>query len=430
MNLKVDVNKDWDVKRLGEVCEIIMGQSPPSDTYNYIKLGLPFFQGKAEFTDLHPVVKKWCSKPKRIAVKNDILLSVRAPVGTTNIANQKCCIGRGLAAIRYQNYKFIFYFLKSIEQELDKKGTGTTFKAISGNIIRNVVIPLPPLPEQQKIVAKIEQLFSELDKGKEQLETALQQLKIYRQAVLKWAFEGKLTNKNVKEGELPERWKWVTMGEVIEKPKYGTSKKCDYNIEGKGVLRIPNIGKGIVDSTDLKSAVFDEEEIQNYKLNEGDILTIRSNGSVDLVGKCALIFNKDKNYLYAGYLIRLRPLSEKINSKYLLQVLTSSNLRNQIELKAKSTSGVNNINTDELKSLILPLPIVEEQNQIVQEIGRRLSVCDKIEETITHSLKQAESLRQSILKKAFEGKLLSDAQLEDQSADLRSENKDRKKIIA
>jgi len=92
--------------------QIILGQSPTSDTYNVIKEGLPFFQGKAEFTELYPIPEKWCSKPKKVAERFDILLSVRAPVGAINIADQQCCIGRGLASIRYpENYKFIWVWL-------------------------------------------------------------------------------------------------------------------------------------------------------------------------------------------------------------------------------------------------------------------------------------------------------------------------------
>jgi len=104
----------WVQVALNDIAEILMGQSPPSETYNSEGIGLPFFQGKAEFTDLHPVAEKWCREPNKIADAEDILMSVRAPVGTTNIANQKCCIGRGLAAIRYNhNTKFLFYFLVS-----------------------------------------------------------------------------------------------------------------------------------------------------------------------------------------------------------------------------------------------------------------------------------------------------------------------------
>src|SRR3972149_3952962 len=165
----------WITTLLKEISEINRGQSPPSATYNNIGNGLPFFQGKAEFSELHPVVKKWCSQPNKIAETNDILLSVRAPVGTTNIANQKWCIGRGLAAIRYSyNNLFVFYFLRLIEKKLDELGTGTTFRAISGEVLRETEIPLPPLPEQHRIVSKTEELISELDKGIESLKTAQQ----------------------------------------------------------------------------------------------------------------------------------------------------------------------------------------------------------------------------------------------------------------
>jgi len=127
--------KGWGWTRLGEVCEIILGQSPPSSTYNSERIGLPFYQGKAEFGEMYPSPVKWCSKPNKIAKKGDILISVRAPVGPTNICLEKCCIGRGLAAIRPLGSikpSFILYLMRNFEQKLNVKGTGTTFKAITG----------------------------------------------------------------------------------------------------------------------------------------------------------------------------------------------------------------------------------------------------------------------------------------------------------
>ena len=233
---------------------------------------------------------------------------------------------------------------------------------------------------------------------------------MYRQAVLKKAFEGELTKAS-------KDIKIVSLGSIIEKPRYGSSKKCTLEIKGKAVLRIPNIGNGIIDTTELKYADFDEKEISTLALREGDILTIRSNGSVSLVGKVALIRKKDLDFLYAGYLIRLRPNKEEIDSKYLLYCLSSHSLRVQIESKAKSTSGVNNINSGELASLMLPLFSLKEQHQIVKAIETRLSVCDQVEKDIADSLKKAKALRQSILKKAFEGKLLSAAELAECKAD-------------
>lgn len=256
-------------------------------------------------------------------------------------------------------------------------------------------IAVPPLPTQRAIVARIEELFAELDKAVDKLKTARQQLKTYRQAVLNhW-----LNNEDGK-------WEMVKLGEVIDKPTYGTSKKCDYEIAGTGVLRIPNIGDGYIIENDLKFALFSEEEKKKYSLKEDDLLTIRSNGSVDLVGKCALISCKEEKYLFAGYLIRLRPNKEKVNPKFLLYTLESHNLRVQIEEKAKSTSGVNNINSVEIQSLQISIPPLPEQQRIVAEIESRLSACESMEQSITQSLAQAEVLRQSILKKAFSGELV------------------------
>ena len=119
-----------------------------------------------------------------------------------------------------------------------------------------------------------------------------------------------------------------------------------------------------------------------------------------------MIRNAEEKHLFAGYLIKLRPKQEYILPTYLLNVLSSSFLRNQIEGKARSTSGVNNINSEELKNLIIPICLLEEQQLIVNELESKLTICDKIEETINQSLQQAETLRQSILKKAFEGKLI------------------------
>ena len=127
--------------KLEEFAEINMGQSPVSSSYNENEDGLPFFQGKADFGKINPKAKVWCNKPTKIAEKDDILMSVRAPVGDLNIATAKCCIGRGLAGIRAKKdkcyFKYLFYFLRSKYNELNQMSTGSTFKAISKNNILN-----------------------------------------------------------------------------------------------------------------------------------------------------------------------------------------------------------------------------------------------------------------------------------------------------
>lgn len=306
-------------------------------------------------------------------------------------------IGSTLAKISSDKYTndFLFYFLQSKYKVLNSNPRGVGIPHIEPNLLWNFEIPDVDKTTQRAIVTRIETLFAELDKAVQHLRTAQQQLKTYRQAVLNhW-----LNNEDGK-------WEVVKLGEVIEKPTYGTSKKCDYDIVGTGVLRIPNIGNGYIIDEDLKFAVFSDEEKEKYSLKEGDLLTIRSNGSVDLVGKCALISSKEEKYLFAGYLIRLRPFPEKVNSKYLTLTLESHKLRIQIEDKAKSTSGVNNINSVEIQKLIIPLPPLAEQQRIVQEIESRLSQATASETYIENALQQAEALRQSILKKAFSGELV------------------------
>jgi len=194
--VNIKTPEGWKVEPLCEVTDVIMGQSPASKYYNFEGEGLPFFQGKTEFGEFYPVAKKWCSKPNKIAKNNDILISVRAPVGPTNIANQKCCIGRGLAAVRPLSelpHKYILYFLRSIEQQIESMGTGTTFKAISGQTLRNLPVPLAPPEQQTQIVEEIEKQFSRLDEAVANLKRVKANLKRYKASVLQAAVTGKLT---------------------------------------------------------------------------------------------------------------------------------------------------------------------------------------------------------------------------------------------
>ncbi len=319
--------------------------------------------------------------------------------------------------------KYLYYFLTT--QDFGKFSVATAVPSIRRGDVEAIQIPIPSPNEQKRIVTKIEELFSELDKGIESLKIAREQLKVYRQAVLKYAFEGKLTaewrekRKQIKLFEdsfvseiqefqkLPSEWTYISLKKVISEPKYGTSKKCNYESKGQGVLRIPNIVSGVVNSEDLKFAEFEENESRNYALQKGDILIIRSNGSVSIVGRSALIREMDESFLYAGYLIRIRPNSLFILPEFLIQVLSSHLLRTQIEKKAKSSSGVNNINANEIKSLIIPICDPTEQQEIVNQLKQKLSLVDYSESIIESELKKAEILRQSILTKAFSGQLVA-----------------------
>jgi len=315
------------------------------------------------------------------------------------IINGKTWVNNHAHVLRAKyNNKFLLYYLNYFKY--NGYVTGTTRLKLTQNDMKRIPIINPPAKEQQRIVAKIDSLFSELENGVTLLKTIKAQLAIYRQAVLKWAFEGKLTNSKLLKEE--------NLKKFIENPRYGTSKKCTSENIATKVYRIPNINyqSGMILQDDLKYAEFSEDENKSLQLKKDDILIIRSNGSVNLVGRASIVRDVDIDGLFAGYLMRLRIINNNLIPKFLLFYLSSPNARLYIETTAKSTSGVNNINSEEICRLQLPYFDVTEQQAIVSAIESRLSVCDKMEQTIDQTLALSASLRQSILKKAFEGRLV------------------------
>ncbi|WP_124245572.1 restriction endonuclease subunit S [Cyclonatronum proteinivorum] len=158
--------------KLEDIAEVIEGQSPKSEFYNSEGLGIPFFQGKADFGEKYPSVSTWCIKPTKIAHEGDILFSVRAPVGPTNIANERCCIGRGLAAIRVGaeiDRSYLRYYFSKVEQKISDSGRGSTFNSITQKDLKNLKIPLPSLSEQRAIVAKLDRAQRLIDIDRQML---------------------------------------------------------------------------------------------------------------------------------------------------------------------------------------------------------------------------------------------------------------------
>lgn len=293
--------------------------------------------------------------------------------------------------------KFIYYRMQAIQFD------SSTHKRYWIQQYSKIKVAVPPILVQEQIVSRIEELFSKLDKGVETLQTIKQQLAVYRQAVLQEAFEGRLTGSETKK-------QYGILGSFIEKPRYGTSKKCNYhrNKNSVAVYRIPNINylEKRIDHSDLKYADFFENELSNLTLKNNDILIVRSNGSVSLVGRAALVKPIDVRGTFAGYLMRLRILDTNIiEPKYILYYLESIRARTYIESKAKSTSGVHNINSSEICSLEIPIFSHVDQMKIVESIEMRLSTCANIEQAVDEALTQADAMRQSILRQAFEGEI-------------------------
>lgn len=321
------------------------------------------------------------------------------------------------------NPYFVYYFLaqKAIRREAKENFTGTAGQArVPAGFIEQLEIPLAPTVEQLRIVEKLEIVLTYTTSCQERLEKISTILKRFRQSVLAAACSGRLTadwraERNgapafsvagTLSGDLPLGWRNASVGEIIDDLKYGTSQKCGYDKRGVPVLRIPNVVRGLIDHSDLKYAELPAREQFQLHLLPGDILIIRSNGSVSLVGTCALVGEKERGFSYAGYLIRIRPNHAFVLPEFLNLALRSYDVRLQIELEARSTSGVNNINSDELKALQVSLPPLDEQEEIVRRVNGFLAFADRIENRYRITRHQLNRLPQSILAKAFRGELV------------------------
>lgn len=334
-------------------------------------------------------------------IDSEVLITCRgATCGRINISQPFSWINGNAMVVKPYcdnlNKNFLYYYLNSIN--FAPYISGSAQPQITRISLRPLNISIPPLAEQGRIVAKIEELFAGIDAGVENLKSVKNQIALYRQSVLKSAFD---FDKSI----------FLPLKILIEKVRYGTSKKCSMKQkeDSMHVYRIPNIDfeKGILDKTDLKFASFDDSEKSSLMLKSGDILIIRSNGSLNLVGRAALVSNTDTNGLYAGYLMRLRVKdTENLLPKFLLNFLNSGMARAYIEEKAKSTSGVNNINSEEISDLQIPVPTLVEQERIVAEIESRFERADALEAAVDRALSDAEKLKQAVLKKAFSGELV------------------------
>lgn len=278
-------------------------------------------------------------------------------------------------------------------------------------------VPIAPLSEQQRIVDRIESLFAKLDEAKEKAQAVVDGFEDRRAAILHKAFTGELTAewRKINNIEL-KRWYTVKLEDIVSGFKYGTSEKSDYSFSGMPVLRIPNISENGIDFSDIKnlSTITVEPEDQ---IHENDILIIRSNGSRDLVGKCALVPHLDREYAYASFLIRIKP-SGRVYADYLVYYLNSADAKAQMFAKAKSSAGINNINTKELGSIIMKLPILSEQKEIVSIVSRLLTVERQAKEAAEQVIEQIDAMKKSILARAFRGELGTNDPSEESAVEL------------
>lgn len=398
-----ELPKGWVEVKLPEFAELVMGQSPASSDCNDIGEGLPFFQGKTEFRKLYPEVRKFCTKPKKLAKKNDILLSVRAPVGPTNLASEECVIGRGLAAIRAfeQEENYLLHYFRAIEPWMSQQGTGSTFKAISGQFLKELKVNVAPLAEQKRIVEKLDEVLAQVDTIKTRLDGIPDLLKRFRQSVLASAVSGKLTEEWREEKSL-KQWRSLSLNEVtshvVDCP-HSTPKWSD---EGRYCVRTTAFNPFYLDLSE-QGYVNDEvfaQRTSRLKPEAGDILYSRE-GTVGIA--CQIPTGVE---LCLGQRMVVIRANEKVTSKFLTIVLNSDHiLRIVRELTIGSTAP--RVNMKVIREYPIPVPDVIEQKEIVRLVDQYFAFADTIEAQVKKAQARVDNLTQSILAKAFRGELVT-----------------------
>ncbi|MBI0274406.1 restriction endonuclease subunit S [Hafnia alvei] len=404
---EVKLPEGWEYSQLLKLGSIVTGKTPSTKDINNFGGNVPFIKPG----DLDK--GGFITKTSDTLTESGLLTVPKLPVNAivvTCIGNLgKVGITTKISATNQQinsficnenlNFKFLYYQICTLKPWLENESSATTIAIVNKGKLSKAPIRIPSLAEQKTIADKLDTLLAQVDSTKARLEQIPQILKRFRQAVLAAAVSGKLISTNSEINKL------TRLGKIAKDIRYGTSKKCSEDKGNVAVLRIPNIGMGYIINHNLKYADFDSKELLSLSLEKGDLLLIRSNGSVDLVGKVAVISENDIKYLFAGYLIRIRLDQEKAIPHFISFCLQSPQLRQVIENIARSTSGVNNINSKELASLELPLPPLSEQTEIVRRVEQLFAYADGIEKQVQNALERVNNLTQSILAKAFRGEL-------------------------
>lgn len=338
---------------LKDVCKINMGQSPDSSSYNDKKEGIPFYQGNADFGEKHPIPRVWCNAPTKIAQPKDILMSVRAPIGALNYAQEKCCIGRGLATITPDKDKlsleFLYWFLRGKNSELNSKGTGSTFKAISKKTLEEVRVPLIDLEKQQKMAQALEKTYSVIQMRTKQLKEL--------DDLIKARFV-EMFGEDIKQSNM-------TIADIAEETTVGIANSATHAYSKSGVvmLRNQNIRVNYLDDRDLIYIKQDfAEKYKNKALHEGDILVTRTGANVGMA--CIVPKKYEGCQTFTTLILRLRK-DISISPIFVCHYINSPLGKSFVD-ENKIGGGQPNFGAKQLS--IMPIVVPSEEKQIAFDL--------------------------------------------------------------
>ena len=379
---------------------MILGQSPPSSTYNEIGDGLPFFQGKVDFQRLHPIPRVWCTGGRKFAEPGDILVSVRAPVGDVNVATEHCGIGRGLAAVRPgpdSDPWFLYFALLYSKPTLEAMATGSTFASVNKTTLHDLDIPFFDRLTQAAIGRFLRSLVYQI----EQEDQALHTTQALKRAAMQTLFTCGLRGEAQKEteiGPVPESWEVTAIDDVAVTTQYGLSMRGRTS-GAYPILRMNCQEDGKVHYRDLQFVDLNAETYDTFRLRPGDLLFNRTN-SIDLVGRMAIV-EDSRPAVFASYLVRLVVDSDRCVPEFLNYFMNWPRTQEEIKKLASRAVGQANINATKLRTVLFTLPTIDEQHEIVAI----LNVIDR--KIDLHRQKQAvlDDLFKALLHKLMAGEI-------------------------
>ncbi|OUP56007.1 restriction endonuclease subunit S [Pseudoflavonifractor sp. An184] len=394
---------EWKTETLGNIAFMTSGGTPSKKNPEYYKGGtIPWVRsgelenGAIRDTEIKITQAGLDASSAKIFPKGTLLIALYgATIGKLAYLDIDACTNQavcGIFANDKVSLKFLYFFLLFHRSDLVKQGVGGAQPNISQTILKKLIVSYPVnRAEQLRIVARIEELFSKLDASVAELKTAKEKLKVYRQAVYSSVYD-KLCDLQPITSFFE-----ITGGLTKNSRRNELSLQMPY-------LRVANVYYNHLDLSEIKEIGVTEQEVDRCLLEKNDLLFVEGNGSKTQIGRVAIWNGQIPNCLHQNHIVKGRPLGNML-SEYALYYLISNEGRKQIVNIAKSTSGLYTLSTNKIKGLRVPYCDLNAQKRILDDIKEKLSVYDSIEQTIDTSLQQAEALRQSILKQAFEGRL-------------------------
>ena len=373
---------------LKDVCKINMGQSPDSSSYNDTEDGIPFFQGNADFGKKYPITRVWCNAPTKIAEPEDILISVRAPIGALNYAKEKCCIGRGLAALTPDKNKvsseFVYWFLKGKNTELNNKGTGSTFKAISRKVLEETRIPDISLERQCEYAEILEKVYGVIQKRKEEIRCLDDLIRARFVEMFGNPLDGTAKYTIHQVGEVAEsvdpQPSHRTPPVVENGIPYVSIKDCDYKtgtIDFEGARKV--------------SITVLEEHLKRYTLHEGDFVI----GKIGTIGNPVFVPARN-DYTLSANVVLVQPNAELV-SPYFLKYSFESDFVERQFAEAKNSTSQAAFGIQKVRAVEVMNPNIEIQREFEQFVKQ----VTKSKVAVQKALDETQILFDSLMQKYF-----------------------------